>query len=346
MSDKTVGVIGAGSFGTAVANLLAENGKVLIYARRQEVIDKILSTRENLNQKVNKNVEPTGDLQRIASECTLIFPTVPSAFFSDVLKQINPYLRPDHILIHGTKGFNVKLKDGETFDDLKTISRNRFQTMSELILKETVVVRVGCISGPNLARELALHLPAGTVIASHFEEVIQEGRRALKSPRLQAFGSHDLFGVELAGALKNVIAIGSGAVTGMELGENTRALLISKSLGELVRIGKALGADIKSFLGLAGIGDIIATATSSLSRNYTVGYRLARGETLQHVIDTSEEVAEGIHTVKVAKKLADHYKVRAPIIQIIHKMLFEELPAPEALEYLMKYQFEQDVDFL
>lgn len=343
---KTIGVVGAGSFGTAIANLLAENHEVLLYARRQEVIDRILTERENLDQKVNKAVQPTDDLKMIAERCTLMFPAVPSAFFADVLKQMTPFLRPDHILIHGIKGFNVKLKEGEKIEDLKELTRDQLQTMSELIREETVVVRMGCISGPNLSRELSLHLPAGTVIASHFDEVIREGRQALRSPRFQVFGSHDLIGVELAGALKNIIAIASGAVSGMELGENARALLISKSLGEMVRIGQALGGDIQAFLGLAGIGDIVATASSPYSRNYTVGHRLARGETLDEIIETSEEVAEGINTVRVTKLLADNYRVRVPIIQTIYLVLFEDLPVSEGLDYLMKYQFEIDVDFL
>jgi len=146
--------------------------------------------------------------------------------------------------------------------------------------------------------------------------------------------------------LKNIIAIGSGVVMGLELGENARALYITRALSEVIRLGIALGADVKAFLGLAGIGDIIATASSPYSRNYTVGKRLAKGETLQHIIETSEEIAEGIATVRVTKLLADHYRVRSPILSIMHRMLFDGLSAEEALEYLMRYQFEGDVDFL
>lgn len=347
LSKKNIiGVVGAGSFGTAIANLIAENHEVLLFARRQEVIDQIISTRENLGQKVNKAIQPTGNLQEIAEKCTLIFPSVPSAFSRDVIRQMSPYLRPDHILIHGTKGFNVKLEEDQHLEDLNTLTRDNIQTVSELIKEETAVVRVGCISGPNLAAELSLHMPAGTVIASHFDEVIHLGIETIKSPRFQVFGSHDLIGVELAGTLKNIIAIGSGMVTGMELGENARALLISKSLGEIIRIGKALGGDVKAFLGLAGIGDILATASSKHSRNHTVGYRLANGEKLDKIIQTSEEVAEGINTVRVTKLLADNYKVRMPITQTIYKILFEGLPVNKALENLMRYQFSLDVDFL
>lgn len=347
MSDKkTIGVVGAGNFGVALANLIAENHPVILYARRQEVVEQMKLTREFAKQKLDKAITPTNNLEEIAEQCNLIFPVIPSAFFTEVMDKISPYLRPDHILIHGTKGFYVNLKEGESLDKMKELSRDQIQTMSELIREKTVVVRVGCLSGPNLATELALHYPAGTVIASHFNEVIKMGRQTLKSMRFQVFGSHDLTGVELAGVLKNIIAIGSGVVMGLELGENARALYITRALSEVIRLGIALGADVKAFLGLAGIGDIIATASSPYSRNYTVGKRLAKGETLQHIIETSEEIAEGIATVRVTKLLADHYRVRSPILSIMHRMLFDGLSAEEALEYLMRYQFEGDVDFL
>lgn len=343
---KTIGVVGTGSFGVALANLIAENHDVILYARRAEVVSQIASTREFASQKLSPSIAPSNNLQEVAEQCRLIFPVIPSAYFSEVMEKMSPFLQPDHILIHGTKGFNVKLQKGEQLERMESLSREQIQTMSELICEKTVVVRVGCLSGPNLAAELALHLPAGTVIASHFDEVIKLGRRTLRSQRLQVFGSHDLIGVELAGVLKNIIAIGSGIVSGLELGENARALYITRSLSEVIRIGTALGADVKAFLGLAGIGDVIATASSRHSRNFTVGLRLAKGESLQHIIDTSDEVAEGIHTVRVSRLLAEHYRVRAPILGVLYRILFEGMSVEEALEYLMKYQFERDVDFL
>lgn len=347
MSDnKRIGVVGAGSFGTALANLLAENNDVLLYARRTETVDAINNNHKNLKQSTDPLITATNDLKALTEECDLIFPTVPSAFFLDVLAQMKPYLKPDHILIHGTKGFHIDIDGDDRREGIREKGRASILTMSELIRRETLVIRVGCISGPNLAYELAAHQPAGTVIASPFEEVIRIGRSALRSPRFQVFGSDDIIGVELAGALKNIIALASGALSGLELGDNARALLISKSLGELVRIGRVLGGDTKTFFGLAGIGDIVATASSSHSRNYTVGYRLAKGETLQQILDSSEEVAEGINTVEVVKHLADHYKVRVPIIRMIYKALFDDVPVEEGLSYLMKYPFDRDVDFM
>jgi glycerol-3-phosphate dehydrogenase (NAD(P)+) len=345
-NTQYIGVIGAGSFGTALANLIAENHNVLLFARRQEVVDEILNKRTNMGQAMNPRVHPTTNAEEVATQCTLIFPTIPSASFFEVLQKFAPYLTPQHILIHGTKGFYFDLPENETLESIRSLSRKQVLTVSELIVRETNVVRVGCISGPNLAAELARNLPAGTVIASHFDEVIQVGQEALRSQRFQVFGSHDLHGVEYAGTLKNIIAIASGALSGLQLGENARALLISKGLGELIRIGQAMGATPKSFLGLAGIGDIIATASSTHSRNYTVGLRLAKGETLEQIITTSEEVAEGIQTVKIIKLLAEHYKVRIPIIHMLYRAMFEDMSVEKGLQYLMKYPFLQDVDFI
>lgn len=348
MSDKKyIGVIGAGSFGTAIANLIAENHDVLFYIRRPDRLQAISAERKNLGQALHERVHLTGDVEKMATECTLLFPTVPSRFTLDEIRKFAPYLRPDHILIHGTKGFNVLIDNfyEPDFYDFNA-TRDDIQTISELIQRETSVVRIGCVSGPNLAAELASHKPAGTVIASHFEEVIRLGRDALRSPRFQVYGTNDLIGVEFAGALKNIIAIASGAIYGMDGGENAKALLISKGLSELIRLGTVLGGDVQSFLGLAGIGDIVATASSTHSRNFSVGYRLAKGEKLNDIIETSEEVAEGINTVKICKFLADTYKVRVPIIQTLYQALFNDFTAGDALKFLMKYPFDRDVDFL
>ncbi len=346
ISKKPVGVIGAGSFGMAIANILAQNSEVLIYARDPEAIKKIAAHKVHRGQKVHVNITATGDLGYIANSCDVIFPIVPSSSFREMMQQLSPYLHPYHILIHGTKGLDINLPKGQSIDDVKTLNREQVRTMSEVMMDESVVVRVGCLAGPNLAKELAAGQPAATVVASHFNEVISEGERLLRNDLFQVYGNQDLIGIELAGVLKNIIAIASGVLSGLDYGENARGLLISRGMIEMIYLGKAMGGDIEAFIGLAGIGDLVATCNSKLSRNFTVGFRLAQGETLPEIIANMEEVAEGVNTIKIAKKIIDFHKVRAPITEALHEVLFEGLPVEKAVTSLMKYPYNVDIDFL
>lgn len=347
-SDKhPVAVIGAGSFGTAVSNLLAENGEVLLYSRRQEAVDIINKERMNNGQAMHENVRATNDLQEITESCYLLFPSVSSDSFRSMMQKMAPLLRPDHLMIHCTKGFDIKLEPEQTILDKDVILKpSDIYTMSKVILEETCVKRVGCMSGPNLAREIANKHPAATVIASKFDEIIREGESAIRSKRLQVYSNHDIYAIELAGVLKNSMALAAGALGGLGYGQNAMAFLITRGLGEIIRLAVAMGANRQAFLGLAGIGDLIATCTSPLSRNYTVGARLAKGETLEQIIATSTEVAEGIKTVSVSKKLADSTGIRLPIIQNIYKVLFEGMDVTQALNYLMEYRWGSDADYI
>lgn len=344
MSSKQIGVIGAGSFGTAIANILAENQNVILYVRRKEAADEIQSTRISAKQELLENVTITNSLKEVASSCEVIFPIVPAANFRAMMKSLSPFLRPYHILIHGTKGLDVTRNSDGSMPD--TLTRDSVKTMSEIIKEESVVVRVGCLAGPNLARELVAKLPAATVVASHFDEVIDTGVKLLRSDRFQVYGNKDLIGIELSGVLKNIIAIASGVLSGLEYGENARALLISRGMVEMIHLGTMLGGEVKAFIGLAGVGDLVATCTSKLSRNYTVGYRIAKGETLDEILASMTEVAEGVNTIKVINKLTDHYKVRAPISDVLYKVLFEDMSAEQASMYLMRYPYNIDINFL
>ena len=339
--NEPVGVIGAGSFGTVVANLLAENTRVLLYARRPEVMKAMRTDRTSAGYALHPNVTPTNDLAEVA-DCRVLFPIVASSGFRRTMQDLAPYLRPSHLLIHGTKGLDV------SDPTASPLTREQVRTMSEVIREETVVVRIGCLAGPNLARELGEHQPAATVVASHFDEVIDTGQQLLRCDRFQVYGNSDLIGVELCGVLKNIIAIASGTLSGLGLGENARALLVSRGLAEMIYLGKALGGDSEAFMGLAGVGDLVATCASRHSRNFTVGYRLARGATLAEVTRDTEELAEGVNTTRIVKQLADHYRVAAPITRMLYRMLFEGVTAEKALEKLMKMPLGEgeDVDFL
>ncbi|MCK6617697.1 MAG: NAD(P)-dependent glycerol-3-phosphate dehydrogenase [Cyclobacteriaceae bacterium] len=344
--EKPVGVIGAGNFGSAVANLLARQRNVLLYARDVKTIERILKKRENRGHKMKKNVTPINDLKQLANECDILFPIVPSSHFRSMMRQLSPYLHPYHVLIHGTKGFDITLPKGHTIESVTKLNRSQVKTMSEVIREESVVVRVGCLAGPNLSKELAARHPAATVIASHFNEVISIGKRLLRNDRFQVYGNNDLVGVELAGVLKNIIAIASGALHGMGYGENARGLLISRGVVEMIHLGRALGGNTKAFLGLAGIGDLVTTSNSELSRNFQVGNKLAQGMTLKEILESMDEVAEGVNTVRIAKKCADYYRVRAPITNTLYQVLFEDLTVKQALSYLMRYPLNVDIDFL
>ena len=181
------------------------------------------------------------------------------------------------------------------------------------------------------------------MVASHFQEVIQTGKRLLRNDRFQVYENNDLVGVEIAGVLKNIIAIASGALSGLGYGENAKGLLISRGAVEMVYLGRVLGGDTKTFLGVAGIGDLVTTCNSPMSRNYTVGYRLAKGEKLKDILRDMEEVAEGVNTIQIAKKISNHYKVRPLITDTLYKVLFEGMTVQEALDYLMRYPLNVDV---
>ncbi|MBL7871611.1 MAG: NAD(P)-dependent glycerol-3-phosphate dehydrogenase [Cyclobacteriaceae bacterium] len=346
ISDKPVGVIGAGNFGTVIANILAINRKVLLYARNEQVVASMRASRQHKGYPLHPQVEPTHDMAQLASHCDVIFPIVPSAHFRAMMKQLSPYLHPYHILIHGTKGFDISLPEGQTTESIAKLTRTQVKTMSEVIQEESVVVRVGCLAGPNLAKELAQRQPGATVVASHFNEVIQIGKRMLRNDRFQVYENSDIVGVEIAGVLKNIIAIASGALSGLGYGENAKGLLVSRGAVEMVYLGRALGGDLKAFLGVAGIGDLVTTCNSPMSRNFTVGYRLAKGEKLSEILADMSEIAEGINTVRIAKKCADHYKVRALITDRLYKVLFEGMTVEEALDFLMRYPLNVDIDFI
>ena len=344
MKHNPVGVIGAGSFGAAMANLLAENGQVLLFERNVETRVLINRDRKVRGFDLHPNIQMAESLEQVAASCYLIFPAVPSQYFKNMIIDFSPYLQPNHIMIHTTKGLHCEFDIDKA--DAKTIRLKDIKTMSELILQETGIVRVGSIAGPNLALELMDKQPAATVVASRFDEVIREGVAALKSDRFQVYGTRDILGIELTGVLKNYVALAAGAITGLGYGENARAMLITRGMAEMIYIGKALGADKRSFLGMAGIGDLIATCSSPKSRNFSVGYRIAQGEKLPDILTSLGEVAEGIRTLKIGKLIVDHTGVNAPLLQTIYKVIYEDLTMERAVKMLMRYPVSADGEYL
>jgi glycerol-3-phosphate dehydrogenase (NAD(P)+) len=218
--------------------------------------------------------------------------------------------------------------------------------MSEVIEEESIVCRIGCLSGPNLSSEIMEGQPAATLIASSFTEVIKAGQKALKSARFQVYGDHDIIGAELAGALKNIIALAAGILGGKGLGKNIWALLITRGLSEMIHIGKAVGTEVKPFLGVAGIGDLVATASSKNSRNYKAGYRLGKGESIEDILSSSTDVIEGIKTLETIRALNQHLGITTPIVEILYRVFFKKMDLDNAIQVLVTYRYAVDVDYL
>jgi len=344
-SNKPVGVIGAGSFGTAIAQILAENVDVIIYVRQENIANKINTTHENLGVSLPHNIKATSDIQYIAQQCTLIFPIVPSVNFREMIQSFSPYLRPYHILIHGTKGMDIKKEELHHLAE-GTLTRQMVHTISSVIEQETVVLRIGCLSGPNLSTEIMAGQPTATLLASPYDEVIEIGKTVLKGKRFQVFGAHTMIGAELAGALKNIYALGSGMLGGLNMGKNIQAMLLTRGLVEMVYFAKAFDVEKSAFFGTAGIGDLIATATSEDSRNYSLGLRLGRGETLEEAMNAMPELAEGVRTLKIFYHLSKKYKIRVPITQMLYRVVFEKYDPEKALSFLIRYPYDVDVDFM
>lgn len=343
---KTVGVVGSGSFGMAVANLLAYNTNVLVFTRKPETVTAINNDHFFFNTPLSEKVRATMDIEEVATSCKVIFPVVPSVNFRAMMQNLSPFLRPSHILIHGTKGFDITgIKDMDASNTV--ITRSNVHTMSEVILQESVVVRVGCMSGPNLSAEIISGQPTASVIGSRFKEVTTVGQQVLQSRKFHVFGTYEILGAELAGALKNIIAIASGILAGNGLGKNIQAMLINRGLTEMIHLGKAMGAiSSEPFLGTAGIADLIATATSTNSRNFTFGYRIGQGEKMDEILRTMPEQPEGVRTLKIARHLSKSYKLHVPIIQMVYSVVFQGLDIEKAITFLMEYPYAIDVDFI
>ncbi len=342
--NSPVGVIGSGSFGITISKLLSENREVLLYTRRKEVLEAINKKRHYMGITINKNIKATTDIEKICKNCQLIFPVIPSSSFRQVMHSISPYIHPYHIIIHCTKGLDISNISEEDFQSLN-FSRKDVNTMTEVILQETSAVRVGCVSGPNLAKEILAGMPAATVIASEYDEVIKLGQECLSSSLFTVFGSHDIKGAELAGAYKNIVALASGIIHGIGYGKNMEALLITRGLNEMMEFGVSLGMSGQAFLGTAGIGDMIATATSDKSRNFSFGKRFASGETLEQILGSSDEVVEGVRTLKIIATLAANEKIKLPITRTLYKVIYEGFDVKSAIHYLINFQYTNDVDF-
>ncbi len=332
--QQPIAVLGGGSFGTAVANLLAENGhRVRQWMRDPGQAEAIRVNRENPRYlkgiKVLDLVEPVTDLQSTLADCQLVFVALPSSALRSVLTP------------------HVELLTGKMLVSLiKGIEAQTFKLMSEILEDIAPKARIGVLSGPNLAREIAEHALTATVVASEDEELCEQVQAALHGRTFRVYASADRFGVELGGALKNVYAIISGMAAALGMGENTKSMLITRALAEMTRFAVSQGANPMTFLGLAGVGDLIVTCSSPKSRNYQVGFALGQGLSLDEAVTRLGEVAEGVNTLKVLKVKAQELQVYMPLVAGLHAILFEGRTLEQVIEQLMRAEPKTDVDFI
>ncbi len=317
-------VIGAGAWGTALANLLAENGhSTTVWAYEPDVADAINDGHENPRFLSGVQLQPdlhaTPDHEAAVAGAELIVYATPSHVLRDVSSAGKAWVTPGATLVVATKG----------------IERHRLALMTDVIGEEFSNHPVVALSGPSFAFEVAARQPTAVVAASTNPRAAVQAQQALSSPGFRVYTHDDVIGVELAGALKNVMAVATGISDGLGLGFNARAALITRGLAEIVRLGVKLGARPATFAGLAGVGDLVLTCTGALSRNRNVGLEIGRGATLTEVLAGRETVAEGVVTTESAKALAGREEIEMPIVNAVHRVLFERQPARWALVELM-----------
>lgn len=329
-----IAVLGGGSFGTAIANIAAEAGVLTyLWMRNAENVKEINETRENKKYlpelMLHENLIPTTDLEQAIQEAQIVFFAIPSKSFRSVVESAKPFIRPEQYIISTTKG----------------IEPGTLNLMSDILHSELPDCPYGVMGGPNLAKEIARHELTATVIASTHSGLRKSVQEILGCAYFRVYASADVYGVELGGALKNIYAIMAGIVAAKGLGENTVAMLLTRSLAEMGRFAQHQGANPMTFLGLSGVGDLIATCSSPLSRNYRVGYAFGSGKTLEEAVAELGEVAEGVNTLGQVKRFADENNIYMPLVQGLFQMIYNKVPLNIVIEKLMSSEQNTDVEF-
>lgn len=320
-------VLGAGAWGTALAKVLADqNLNTRLWTRRPELAENISANQENVQYlpgaPLGKKLQATSSLPDALNGSTLVVCVVPSHATREVLDQARPYISDEALICCATKG----------------IENGSLMLMSEVLLDvlgQAVEPRLSYLSGPSFAKELAQGRPTAVTVAGTHAENIQHIQHCFATDTLRVYSSHDVEGVEVGGAMKNVVAIAAGIIDGLDLGLNARAALITRGLAEIGRLAAAKGGEAQTLAGLAGMGDLVLTCTGSLSRNRTVGLELGKGRRLTEILDTLGHVAEGVKTTKSAYQLGQKLEVDLPITNEVYQVLYEEKPARQAVVDLM-----------
>lgn len=331
---ERIAVIGGGSWGTTLANLLSPKaGRVSLWVYEEEICSIMKAKRENPiylpGFPLADNIEPTSSLKEAVEGVRVVVSVVPSEFVRSVSERMAHFLERGVTIVSATKG----------------IERETLKTMSQ-VFEETLPPSaesfLTILSGPSFAREVSMKKPTAVVVASRHAKTAREMQRLFNTPYFRIYTSDDVRGVELGGALKNVIALASGISDGLGFGNNARAALITRGLAEMVRLGTRMGANPQTFSGLAGLGDLVLTCSSDLSRNRTVGYRIGQGEKLQDILKEMKMVAEGVVTTLSMVGLGRRFGAELPIAEKVHSVLYEGVDPARAVEELMSRELKDE----
>ena len=333
---KKVAVLGGGSFGTVLANIAASNGNnVALWVRDSDQALRINSEGANSTYhpelQLSPNIAASEILEDVMKDSDIILIATPSIIFENIVQRITPMLETGAYIISCTKG--IKL--------------DPFRSMTDIISMNVDINRnhVGVLSGPNLAREIADKKVAGTVIASSSKELITSVKNALSSESFKVYSSNDIQGVEFAGALKNIYAIICGIADSLNVGENAVGLILTRSMAEMSRFAVAKGANPITFLGLAGMGDLVATCTSNLSRNFQLGTHIGAGLSLDEAKQKVGQVAEGVRTLVVIKEESSKLNIKMPLVDSLHDIIYKNSSSDTLIDDLVNNPHEVDVEF-
>ena len=336
MKSKKIAVLGGGSFGTVLANIAASNGfEVSLWVRDSEQALRINSEGANTTYhpelQLSSNIEASENLDAVIKNSSIVLIATPSSIFENIVKRISPLIDEGAHIISCTKG--IKL--------------GPFRSMSDIILLNIDASKnsVGVLSGPNLAKEIAEKKVTGTVIASNDDSLVNDVKETLSSDTFKIYSSDDIQGVELAGALKNIYAIICGIAESLEVGENAVGLILTRSMAEMSRFAVAKGANPITFLGLAGMGDLVATCTSNLSRNFQLGINLGAGLSLEEAKNKVGQVDEGIRTLEVIKTESARLNISMPLVDSLYDIVYNNASSKTFIDDLVNNPHEVDVEF-
>lgn len=329
---KKVCVLGAGSWGTALSIVLANNGNNVSLWTLNETQKEIINSKKTNdkylpNIKIPENIQATCDLESALKDSEIIVLSVPSQAIRDVCKKIKDYITPNQIIVNTSKG----------------LERNTGLRISEIVYSEIKNARFAVLSGPSHAEEVALNLPTTITVASKSNEDAIKVQSLFNNNNFRVYTNTDIIGVELGGTLKNIIAFGAGICDGVGYGDNTKSALITRGLAEIKRLGVSLGANAETFSGLSGVGDLIVTCTSKHSRNRKAGMLIGQGKNLEETLQEVQMVVEGIVATEVAYILSKEKGIEMPITEAIYSVLYNNIPAKKAVEDLMSRDSKSEI---